>query len=57
MEAVIWFSSYDYDTLWRDTLGSDSLSKIWKDSGLLDENLSERSGLATWKSWFGRSKK
>lgn len=57
MEAVIWFSSYDYDTLWRDTLGSDSLSKIWKDSGLLDENLSERSGLATWKSWFSRSKK
>ncbi len=56
MEAIIWFSSHDYDTLWTDTLGSDNLSKIWKDTGLKDESLVDRSGYSTWKSWFDRTK-
>ncbi len=57
MEAIIWFSSHDYDTLWSDTLGSDNLSKIWKDTGLIDQDLNERSSLETWKSWYKYSRK
>ena len=53
MEAIIWFSSHDYDTLWTDTLGSDNLSKIWKDTGLVDQSLSERASLTTWETWLG----
>lgn len=57
MEAIIWFSSHDYDTLWSDTLGSDNLSKIWKDTGLIDQDLNERSSLETWKNWFKSPRK
>ncbi len=56
MEAIIWFTSYDYDTLWTDTLGSDDLSKIWKDTGLFDESLQRREALSTWEEWYSRSK-
>lgn len=56
-KTIIWFSSYDYDTLWSDTLGSDNVSKIWKDTGIFDENLNERSSLDTWKKWFNYTKK
>ncbi len=57
MEAIIWFSSHDFDTLWTDTLGSDNLSKIWKDTGLKDENQVSRSALETWSNWFNKNKK
>lgn len=50
-KAILWFASHDFDTLWTDTLGSDNLSKIWKDSGLVDENLDGRQGLTTWQQW------
>ncbi len=56
LEAIIWFSSYDFDTLWSDTLGSDDLSKIWKDTGLIDENLNNRDALDTWKNWYTKEK-
>lgn len=51
-ETVLWFTSYDYDTLWSTTLGMDNLAKIWKDTGLYDENLAPRESLSTWKSWY-----
>lgn len=35
-EFIIWFSLIDYSYYWTDTLGSDDLSAIWRDSGLLD---------------------
>jgi hypothetical protein len=50
-KAILWFSSHDYDTLWTNTLGSDDLSKIWKDTGLVDESLNERQGFSTWQQW------
>ena len=50
-EMIIWFTSYDFDTLWTDTLGQDNVSKIWKDTGLIDENFNERPGLDTWEQW------
>jgi hypothetical protein len=55
-EMIIWFTSHDYDTLWADTLGSDDLSKIWKDTGLISETFTERSSLKTWRSWFRRDR-
>ena len=51
-ELVIWFTSYDFDTLWTDTLGMDDLSKIWKDTGLYDESLNPRTAYTTWNTWY-----
>jgi hypothetical protein len=56
-EFIIWYTSYDYDTLWTDTLGSDDLSKIWKDTGLIDESFAERTALSTWREWKQKSKR
>ncbi len=56
-EMIILFTSYDYDTLWVNTLGSDNLSKIWKDTGLISETFTERSALSTWRKWKSRSKR
>ncbi|MFW6363716.1 MAG: hypothetical protein ACOC0D_07725, partial [Spirochaeta sp.] len=50
-QMIILFTAYDYDKLWSDTLGSDNLSKIWKDTGLRDEAFNDRSALATWREW------
>lgn len=50
---IIWFTAYDFDTLWTNTLGQDNLSRIWRDTGLYDENLVARPALATWKKWYG----
>jgi hypothetical protein len=49
--AVILFTAYDYDDLWVKTLGSDDISKIWKDTGLIDESFKQRSALSTWRQW------
>lgn len=49
-KTIIWFTSYDYDTLWTDTFGVFNLSKIWKDTGLIDQNLIERDSLEVWKN-------
>ena len=54
-EMIILFTAFDYDTLWNDTLGQDDLSKIWKDTGLIDESLNQRRALHTWREWFLRS--
>jgi hypothetical protein len=56
MEAIIWFASHDYSTLWTDTLGSDNLSQIWKDTGLVDDSLVSREGHTLWDIWLGYSK-
>ncbi len=55
-EMIIWFTSHDYDTLWIDTLGSDNLSKVWKDTGLVNEAFVERSALSIWRSWMRRDR-
>jgi len=55
-ETVIWFTSYDYDTLWTNTLGYDPLSQIWKNTGLVNDSLVKRTGCYTWESWLSRSR-
>ena len=43
--------------MWTDTLGQDNLSKIWKDTGLIDESFNERPGLDTREEWKVRERR
>nr|WP_290639672.1 glycosyl hydrolase 53 family protein [Labilibaculum sp.] len=54
-EFIIWWAHRDYDELW-DTFPEDvkDLGKLWKDTGLLDENGKERPAFETWKSIFNK---
>ena len=56
-EMIILFTSYDYDTLWTETLRSDDLSKIWKDTGIISETFAERPALSTWRKWKSKAKR
>ncbi|MFZ6051814.1 hypothetical protein [Halocola ammonii] len=49
-EFVIWWAHRDFDALWE-TLPSESqdLAKIWRDTGLLDEDGNERPAIVTWR--------
>jgi hypothetical protein len=49
-ELVTWWAPVDFDTLWSQTLGSDPIAKIWRDTGLWDENLQPRQGLSVWQA-------
>ncbi len=50
-EFVIWWAHRDYDALWQ-TFPDDvkELGKLWRDTGLLDENGKERLSYITWKA-------
>lgn len=52
---VIWFAIRDYDTLWRDTLGSSDNTLPWRDTGLYDENGNERTAVSTWRLVFSEA--
>lgn len=56
IEFVIWFTIVDYDALWNDFLGQDDLSKLWKDTGLYDENLNTRPAFDVWSDYYSREK-
>jgi len=56
-QGLILFTYHDYDTLWTDTLGSDNLSAIWKDTGLVGETHNERRALTLWRQWAARSRR
>lgn len=49
MRFIIWFSIVDYDALWNGALGQDDIARIWRDTGLYDENLNMRPAMATWQ--------
>ena len=53
---IIWFSIVDYDDLWKDTLGQDDLSKIWKDTGLYDETFNPRPALSEWETYLAKDR-
>ena len=55
MELVIWWTVSDFDTLWNNELGQDSVAKIWKDIGLYDENQMMRPALQTWDIWLNKT--
>jgi len=54
-EFVIWWAYRDYDKLWN-TFPNEirDIAKIWKDTGLLDENGKERPSYTTWKQVFDK---
>lgn len=59
MPFVVNFLVRDYDALWA-TLPPGPVQdngSVWRDTGLYDENGSERSALATWKSALARAAK
>ncbi|MEL6842019.1 MAG: hypothetical protein AAFP02_02305 [Bacteroidota bacterium] len=52
-EFVIWWSHRDYDLLWQvfpDEVKD--IGKLWRDTGLIDENGEERLAFQTWKKVF-----
>lgn len=49
LQFIIWFSLVDYDALWNGVLGQDDVARIWRDTGLYDENLNPRTALTTWQ--------
>lgn len=51
---VIWFAVVDYDDLWENELGMDPLARIWRDTGLYDEDMVPRAGLMTWDRMLER---
>lgn len=53
-DFIIWFTLIDYDELWRETLGEDDVSQIWRDTGLVDESLQARPAFFTWTRFLQR---
>lgn len=53
-EFMVWFVPKDYDELWVkfSEQGIDETFKLWRDSGLIDENDLERNGKAIWQQWL-----
>jgi len=52
---VIWWAHRDYDALWQvfpDELKD--IGKLWKDTGLLDEDGNQRSSFSTWEKVFNK---
>jgi hypothetical protein len=54
MEFVMWYSIVDFDQAWQTCLFHSPLAKIWRDTGLYDENLQPRPGLAVWDAALAR---
>jgi len=52
---VVWWSVADFDKLWK-TFPEDvkDIGKIWRDTGLYNEELKPRPGLEVWQSWLAR---
>ena len=54
MEFVIWWALTDFDAFWAGDLNRDPVARIWRDIGLVDENLVNRPALTIWQSWYAR---
>lgn len=49
---IVWFFLTDYDALWNGALQQDPVARIWRDTGLYDDNLNPRPALDTWMTEF-----
>jgi len=52
---IIWFCAYDYDAAVNtfSALGyTQELVLLWRDTGLIDENMVQRPGFSVWKQWL-----
>ena len=56
MEFVIWWTLTDFDAFWDGDLNQDPVARIWRDIGLVDENLIDRPALSTWQAWYARQR-
>jgi hypothetical protein len=54
LRYVVWFSVRDFDALWAGDLGRDSLSLLWRDTGLYDEAGAPREALSVWREALAR---
>lgn len=54
MEFVIWWAHVDFDAFWNGALLQDPVARIWRDIGLVDENLVNRPALSVWQDWYAR---
>ena len=54
MEFVIWWAHVDFDAFWDGALLQDPVARIWRDIGLVDENLVDRPALSVWQEWYAR---
>ena len=54
-EFVIWWAYKDFDSLWQ-TFPDEvkDVGKLWRDTGLIDENGNERKGYLTWRKAFNK---
>jgi len=52
-EFIIWFSLLDFDALWYGILNQDPVARIWRDTGLYDQNLIARPALGNWQRQLG----
>ena len=50
---IVWFALVDFDALWSGALQEDPVARIWRDTGLYDENLNPRPALDTWQAQLG----
>lgn len=57
MPFVIWFAHVDFDAFWNGALMQDPLALIWRDTGLVDENLVPRPALGEWQAWLSRERR
>jgi hypothetical protein len=54
-QFVIWWAHRDFDELWAIFPDeTKDLGKLWRDTGLLDQDGNERPAFAVWKEIFGR---
>ncbi|MBD3257253.1 hypothetical protein GF377_02380 [candidate division GN15 bacterium] len=51
---IINFVIRDYDALWADLGSPDDIAKLWRDTGLWDEDGNERPVVTVWNEWLGR---
>lgn len=52
---IVNFVVRDYDSLWVDLGAPDDVAKLWRDTGLWDEDGNERPAVPLWRSWFDRT--
>lgn len=54
LKFVVNFVLRDYDALWEDIGSPDDLNKVWKDTGIYDENGNARLAYQNWYFWLNK---
>jgi len=54
LEFIINFVLRDYDALWNSIGSPDDITKLWRDTGLYDQDGNSRIAHQSWMEWLGR---